>query len=441
MAEIAAFRGILYDPTKVAPERVLAPPYDVISDEERARLAAQDAHNCVRLILPKDQAGGDSEDKYAEAARTLSTWLADGTLRRDERPALYRYQQRFSLEGQSATRSGFICRVRLHAFDEGVILRHERTLAGPKADRLKLKRACMAHLSQVFGLYSDPSRRTDELFAAVEREAPALSGTTSDGVEQRLWRLTDPATQQQLIALLGDKKIYIADGHHRYETMLALREELRAKSPARDLRSSIEFGTIFLSNMDDPSLLVFPTHRVLHGLPSFDLVQLLERASAFFELERAGVAGPDDTAKVRARLAELGRRGPSFGLLTADSLTYLTLRKDAPLDRIKTLAGPPVLRELDVTILHAVVIEQILGVDRAAQEKQTNLRYLKDTRAALREGAVPGVQAVFLMNPTPVGQVRDVSDAGEVMPQKSTFFYPKLASGLVINPLDAAEQV
>src|SRR5688572_4948491 len=199
MAEIAAFRGILYDRTRVAPSRVLAPPYDVISAEERARLAALDAHNCVRLILPKDAAGGDGDEKYAEAARTLGAWLDEGVLRRDERPALYRYQQRFSLEGQSAVRSGFIGRVRLHRFDEGVILRHERTLAGPKADRLRLKRACMAHLSQVFGLYSDPARRTDEIFAGCEREAPALEGTTTDGVEQRLWRLTDPALQAQVV--------------------------------------------------------------------------------------------------------------------------------------------------------------------------------------------------------------------------------------------------
>jgi uncharacterized protein (DUF1015 family) len=441
MAEIAAFRGILYDTTKVEASRVLAPPYDVLSDADRDKLAALDPHNCVRLILPRDERGGDGEGKYAEAARTLAAWLADGTLRRDARPALYRYHQTFSLEGQSATRRGFICRVRLHRFDEGVILRHERTLAGPKADRLQLKRACMAHLSQVFGLYSDPERRADALFEALERTPPALEGKTGDGVEQRLWRLEDPAAHAEAARLLSDKRIYIADGHHRYETMLALRDELRAQHPGRPERSAIDFGTIFLSNLDDPSLLVFPTHRVVHGLPGFDRSTLIERARAFFDISDGGAVGPDDAARTRARLAELGRRGPSFGLLAGGALVYLTLRADAPLDRIAALAGPRVLRELDVTVLHAIVIESILGIDQAAQAKQTNLRYLKDTRAALAAGAEAGVQAVLLMNPTPVAQVRAVSDAGEVMPQKSTFFYPKLASGLVINPIDPAEAV
>ncbi len=329
--------------------------------------------------------------------------------------------------------------MRLHRFDEGVILRHERTLSGPKADRLKLKRATMAHLSQVFGLYSDPARATDEPFLALARERPAIEGQTSDGVEQRLWRLTDPSLQARVVSLLADKKIYIADGHHRYETMLALRDELRAKFPQRPGRSSIEFGTIFLCNMDDSGLRVFPTHRVLHGLVGFDR-KTLDKAAPFFGIEEAGAAGPDDVATVRAQLAERGQHGPTFGLLAGGRLAYLSLRKDAPLQNIRALDGPAVLRELDVSVLHAVVLEVLLGIDRGAQEKQTHLRYVKDTRAALAEAARADTQAVFLMNPTPVAQVRAVSDAGEVMPQKSTFFYPKLASGLVLNPIVPTEE-
>jgi uncharacterized protein (DUF1015 family) len=441
MAEIAAFRGILYDPAKVDPGRVLAPPYDVISNEERERLAALDPHNCVRLILPKDGNGGDGDGKYEEAARTLRAWLADGTMRRDERPALYRYHQTFSHEGQSATRRGFICRIRLHHFDEGVILRHERTLAGPKADRLSLKRAACAHLSQVFGLYSDPHREVEHSFAAVEQTKPFLEGKTSDGVEQKLWRLEDAAAHARIISLIADKKVYIADGHHRYETMLALRDELHAKHPERPYRSSVDYGTIFLSNLDDPSLLVFPTHRVLYGLTGFSQRKLLDDAAPFFMIAAGGEVGPDDAPRVRAELAERGRRTPSFGLLTGRTLVYLTLRPDAPLGKMPGLEGPAVLRQLDVTVLHAVIIEALLGVDRTAQANQTNLRYLKDTRAALAAGAEADVQAVFLMNPTPVAQVKAVSDAGEVMPQKSTFFYPKLASGMVLNPIDPAEVV
>jgi uncharacterized protein (DUF1015 family) len=433
MAEIAPFRGILYTTKAGAPEKLLAPPYDVISPEERARLAALDPHNSVRLILPE----GAGDEKYAAAARDLQAWLHDGIMARAAAPALYRYHQTFTAEGRTATRRGFICRIRLARFEERIVLPHERTLAGPKADRLKLKRATRAHLSQVFGLYSDPERKSDEPFAAVEEEAPFLHGTTSDGVEQKLWRLTDAAAQQRVVELLANEKIYIADGHHRYETMLALRDELRAEAHGNP-RSSVEYGTIFLANMDDPGLLVFPTHRVVHGLPSFDRASLIEKSRAFFDVTEAPLA---DAATVRRTLAEHGLGGPTFAVATGDSLAYLTLKKNVSLDGIPSLQGPAVLRTLDVTLLHALVIEAILGIDRAAQEKQTNLRYVKDTAAALADAKSPDVQAVFLMNPTPVAHVKAVADAGEVMPQKSTFFYPKLASGLVINPIIPSENV
>jgi uncharacterized protein (DUF1015 family) len=433
MAEIAPFRGILYDPSRAgAPAKLLAPPYDVISPEERARLAALDPHNSVRLILPE----GEGDTKYAHAAQLLKAWLDEGVLRRDLEPALYRYHQTFTAEGQSTTRKGFICRIRLHKFSEGVVLPHERTLAGPKADRLKLKRATRCHLSQVFGLYSDPNRSTDVPFETVERQPPALEGTTSDGVTQKLWRLTDAAAQREVMRLLADKKVYIADGHHRYETMLALRDELRGE--ARSPRSSVEYGTIFLANMDDPGLLVFPTHRVVHGLAAFDPRAVLAQARTFFTVEEASAG---DAATVRRVLAEKGQVAPTFAMCNGSFLAYLTLRKDVDLEQVPSLKGPAVLRRLDVTLLHALMIEQILGIDRAAQEKQTNLRYLKDTQAALDEARAPDVQAVFIMNPTKVHEVRDVADAGEVMPQKSTFFYPKLASGLVLNPIIPSEEV
>jgi uncharacterized protein (DUF1015 family) len=435
MAEIAAFRGILYSPEAGQAGKLLAPPYDVISPSERAQLAALDPHNCVRLILPEPKPADDGDEKYAHAARDLRAWLASGILVRDHDPALYRYHQTFTAEGRTATRTGFICRIRLHKFSEGVVLPHERTLAGPKADRLKLKRATRAHLSQVFGLYPDPERKSDEPFAQLVETPPLLDGVTSDGVRQQLWRLTDAAMQQKVAALLADKKVYIADGHHRYETMLALRDELRAESGGNP-RSSIEYGTIFLANMDDPGLLVFPTHRVVHGLKDFDRAAVLGKAREFFEVEEAAVS---DAPSLRAKLAQKGLSAPSFAMVTGDRIAFLSLRKDVDLERVPSLRGPAVVRTLDVTLLHALLIEGILGIDREAQAAQTNLRYLKDTGAALSEAKT--AQAVFVMNPTKVHEVKAVADAGEVMPQKSTFFYPKLASGLVLNPLDPAELV
>jgi uncharacterized protein (DUF1015 family) len=434
MAEIAAFRGILYTPKAGQPDKLLAPPYDVISAEERGRLAALDPHNCVRLILPE----GAGDEKYGHAARDLAEWLRQGILARDAEPALYRYHQTFTAEGRTATRKGFICRIRLARFAERIVLPHERTLAGPKADRLKLKRATRAHLSQVFGLYGDRDRKSDAPFAAVEKQAPALAGKTSDGVELKLWRLTDPAAQAEVARLLADQKIYIADGHHRYETMLALRDELRAEA-AGNPRSSVEYGTIFLANMDDPGLLVFPTHRVVQGLPTFDLPSLLERARRWFEVAELHVDGVE---AVRSELQQRGRARPTFALATGDGkICYLSLLRDANLEAVPSLQGPAVLRTLDVTLLHALVLEELLGIDRAAQEHETHLRYVKDTGAALALAKEATVQAVFLMNPTPVEHVKAVADAGEVMPQKSTFFYPKLASGIVINPILPSEEV
>src|SRR6185369_6392693 len=196
MADISPFRGILYTKKAGAAEKLLAPPYDVISDEERAKLAALDPHNCVRLILPE----GNGDEKYANAARDLNEWLREGVMARDTAPALYRYHQTFTAEGITTTRKGFICRIRLVRFEERIVLPHERTLAGPKADRLKLKRATRTHLSQVFGLYRDAEGAADRAFAAVEQEPPALHGRTSDGVEHRLWRLTDRAALAQVMA-------------------------------------------------------------------------------------------------------------------------------------------------------------------------------------------------------------------------------------------------
>jgi uncharacterized protein (DUF1015 family) len=443
MAEIAPFRGILYKPGPTASNDVsalIAPPYDVISERERKELAARSPHNSVQLILPQDRPGRGTDDRYQVAAETLRDFLHTGVMARDEQPALYRYHQIFTPPGEASAppvvRRGFICRVRLHRFSEGIILPHERTLAGPKADRLKLKRATRTHLSQVFGLYDDPQREADAAFEELEREEPALQGKTSDGVTHRLWRLTDPAAVAAVQRVLAGRSIYIADGHHRYETMLALRDELRREPGYCGENSAVEYGSIFLCNVADPGLLVFPTHRVLHSLPGFSLDALLAKLAAHFRIEEA--APPASGAEVRRELQQRGAGGPSFLVVSGGRAVYLTLRPGADLS---VLSGPAVLRTLDVTLLHALVLEQALGIDRAAQEAQTYLRYIKDNEQALQAARAPDVQAVFLMNPTPVAQVMACSDAGEVMPQKSTYFYPKIASGLVLNPLDPAESV
>ena len=424
MAEVLPVRGLLYDPARAGPlDALVAPPYDVVSEAERTALAARSPYNIVRVDLPR----GDPDRKYEDAARELRRWVDEGILRRDASPAFYRYHQMFSAGGREHTRKGFICRIRLRRFEEGVVLPHERTLSGPRLDRLALARACRTHLSQVFGLYSDPAGSIDAELAALEGRAPELEARLGDGVVHRLWRLTDSAAHGRIAAAMADRKVYIADGHHRYETMLALRDELRPR--ARSPRSSIEFGSMFLTSMDDPGLIILPTHRVVHGLQGFELPRFVDRLRSRFEVRELP---PSSAGALRAP----PERGEGSYLLASQGRFFsLTLRQGEE----TAVPAPEPLRRLDVPILHALILEEILGIDRAAQERQANLRYLKDFQAALEESRHPDVQAVFLLNPTRIEQLKTVADAGEVMPQKSTFFFPKLASGLVLDRLDPLE--
>jgi uncharacterized protein (DUF1015 family) len=436
--EIALIKGILYDPQKVKIDHVIAPPYDVISPAERDALEALDPHNCVRLILPR----GEDDEKYAGAARALEAWLAEGVLKRDARSAIYRYHQVFQLAelgGRKFTRRGLIAAVRLHAYDEKVVLPHERTMRGPKLDRLKLMRACQAHFSQIFALYRDPSMATDQAFAGVEMRAPDLAGATADGTLHKLWRVTDRETISQVGRLLAPMKAYIADGHHRYETMLALRDELRAAhGNAMGPRAAPEYATFFLTNMADPGLVVLPTHRLVHSLPAFDHQALLARAAEFFRLTTVeGGARPETAAVLKQALHDAGRLHPTVALVVPGEANawLLSLQTDPRLPVIKAL------QLLDVSLLHGVILERYLGIDREAQEAQRNLTYVKDTADALGRVARGEAQAGFIMNPTRVDQVLDVADHGGTMPQKSTFFYPKIASGLVIVPIPVDEDL
>ena len=423
MADIAPFHGILYEPQKAGPlDALIAPPYDVISPAERERLAAASPHAFVRVDLPQ----GD----YAGAARTLRAWLAEGTLVRDAQPALYRAHQIFQHEGKEHTRKGFICALRLRRFEERVVLPHERTLAAAKADRLALARACGAHLSQVFGLYADPEGLAERHFSAVDARPPQLEGRTPDGTLHRLWRLTDPGAHARIAGALAGKPVIIADGHHRYETMLALRDELRADAPNGPTIPSLEYGSFFLARLEDPGLVVWPTHRAVSGI-QLDLAALLRQAEPHFSHEELPPALT--AAEARARLAQAGAQGPAFVLASGRRLVILMLRDGAGID------GPPQLRRLDVAVLHGLVLEKLLGIDPRAQEQKETVRYLKDAQAALDEARSGVAQAVFLLNPTPVESLRAVAEAGLVMPQKSTFFFPKLASGLVLARFSATE--
>jgi uncharacterized protein (DUF1015 family) len=449
MAEIAPLTPLRYDLSRLTGGlgAVVAPPYDVISPAQRAELAARDPHNVVRLILPE----GEGDTKYANAAELLGRWRSDGVLVRDPEPAFYRYDQTFRAPGQApgATpirRRGFLALVRLVPFSARIVLPHERTLSGPKEDRLKLFRATRTNLSPGFMLYRDPRGELDAPLDAAEAVAEF---STPDGVHHALSRVTGRDAVRAIVEGVARSTLLIADGHHRYETALRYSQEAAAAAgePADggvgENRSTGEhrYFMTFLVNGDDPNLVVFPTHRHVHSLTSFSFDELTSRAKTVFAVE-ALAAGIGADAILDA-LRQAGARGPSVAVATGDGrVAIMTLRADADLDAHPTLGRQPaVLRRADVTVLHAGILENLLGITPEAQAAKTNLWYQQDAGESLRELRGGRGQALFLMNASPVAQVREVAEAGEVMPQKSTFFYPKVATGLAIHTLEPGRRV
>jgi len=430
MAQIAPFRALRYDLGRAGdPSRLLAPPYDVIQPADQEALEANSAHNVVRLILPR----GEGDERYARAASDLARWVAEGVLRRDARPALYRVHTDFVVGARAYTRRGVLARIRLHRYEDGVVLPHERTLSGPKADRLKLKRACRVHLSPIFALYDDPRGRVDEALRRAEGAAPDLDAQTPDGLSHRLWRVEDPQAIRSVVGALDPSRLAIADGHHRYETMLALRDEIRAAEPGA--KSSVDFGLAYLASAGDEGLVVRPTHRLLHSLPRLDVPALVAAAPAHFAVEAQPLG---EAAQLEAELARRGAGGPTLALLAARdaSVHFLTVRADADLSVI-----PVPLRALETALLERLVLRGLLGLTPESITRQENLLYVHDTSEALAKVRAGEVQAALFVNPTPVGQILAIAGAGESMPQKSTFFHPKVPTGLVLNPIDPGEDV
>jgi uncharacterized protein (DUF1015 family) len=393
----------------------------------------------VRLILPE----GEGDAKYAHAASVLAAWQAAGVLFRDPEPAFYTYDQTFlPPEGgtKAITRRGFLAGVRLVPFSERVVLPHERTLSGPKEDRLKLFRATRTNLSPGFMLYRDPGGALD---GPLDTGEIVTEFSTADGIHHVLAKVADEDALRAVVEGVRRSTLLIADGHHRYETALRYSQEVDAslKAPAPPLAEHRYFMT-FLANGDDPNLVVFPTHRHVHSLATFSFDELLRRAAEVFEVQPLDRGA--DAPRVMSALQAARRPGrPSFVAAAGDGRVALfTLRTDVDLAGHPELGKrPEVLRKTDVAVLHDGVLEHILGITPEAQAQKTNIWYPQDARAALAELRGGKGQALFLMNATPVADVRRVAEAGEVMPQKSTFFYPKVLTGLAIHTLQPEREV
>ena len=439
MAEIAPLTPLRYDLSRLSPSGlagVVAPPYDVIDEAFRAELAARDPHNIVQIDLPS----GGAEERYGHARTLLAAWREKGILVRDPEPAFYRYDQTFVPPGggKAITRRGFFGLVRLHPFSDRVILPHERTLSGPKEDRYKLTRATGAQLSPGFMLYRDPA---GELDAPLETGAVLSEFSTGDGVHHVLSKVTATDALVAIVDGLRKSTLLIADGHHRYETAVRMRDELDAENPGAKERAEHRYFMTFLANGDDPKLVVFPTHRHVHSLPRADFAELVTKAKALFVVEeRSATASGEALGKW---LDETPAGTPAYVVAAPDGrAARLVLRGDVDLSSHPNLGQVhAALRGTDVAVLHFAVLEAILGISQEAQAKKTNIWYPQDAVAAQKDLAAGKGQLLFLMKGTPVADVRRVAEAGEVMPQKSTFFYPKVLTGLLLHTLDPSRVV
>ena len=446
MAEIVPFRAIRYAASRGrALAEVIAPPYDLVSPAQREELLARSPENIIHVTLGQDRPGdGPTANRYQRAAEHWASWLARGVLQRDPRPALYALEQSFvAPDGRNLRRRGFMAAVRLHEFAEGIVIPHAKTLVAPRADRLEVIKSVKANLSAVCGLYRDPSGGSGPALDAASVGEPIAETDSDDGVHHRLWRCEGVAEIAALQRLLEGERILLADGHHRYETALAYRRLLEARTPGLPEHGGHHFVLMFLCPLSDPGLFLFATHRLVSGLQGFELQPFLERLGRYFHVETLAedVRRPTGRAWAISKLGEHAGKSTTFVVLSAEDgrARVATLRDEVDLSAAG-LPGNQMLAALDVTVLHSIVLQHLLGISEGAQERQEHLTYVHDSGEAVNRVLSGEHQLGFLLNPTPMWQVEAVGESGETMPQKSTLFHPRLPTGLVMREIDPHER-
>ena len=418
MAVVKPFAALRYRfDAQRAPEDVCCPPYDIISEEERGFWEARSPENIIFIEKPT------GDNPYAQAAALLEEWRARQALARDAKPAFFIYAQDYQTpEGEALSIVGLFGLTRIEEYENGVVLPHENTLSGAKTDRHNLLRATNCQVSPIYCLYEDPTRRIASVIAEKCGQPPQLHFTMPDGVTHRFWVVDDPNDLASISSGFDGRQLFIADGHHRYETSLRVRNEMRAEMQA-DVATELpcDYVMMVLTDMSCPGLRVFPTHRVIRGLDGVDANALLKKIEQWFDIAPL----PDDNAPLAAG---------TLGFLTADDAWLLSLRdknavRNALPERAASYCG------LDVTLLHTLILEPLLGIDAANMARGENLSYTRSRSEAAAQVREKNAQFAFLLPPTRVDQIRDVSLDGEKMPQKSTYFYPKLITGLAMHEL------
>lgn len=442
MPIIAPFAGLRYNLDAVGSlSDVIAPPYDVIDPALQDELYRKHPANVVRVILNRPEAGDDEDSKYARAAEFFRKWQEEGILKRDPQPAFYVYNQQFEHDGQTILRRGFMARVRLQKFGEGNIYPHEETLPKAKVDRLKLTKACQTNCSQIFGLYPDPANEAQELLERAAQSVEPLRATDHLGVEHTMWVITDPEVVSRVSEILKDKPMFVADGHHRYETACNYRDYLIEQQGALPEDHPANFVMTQLVSMNDPGMIVLPTHRLLRGTERFTSDELISRLSSSFNCQKLG-SGIEAASACWQRMESENRQGLMALFATGDSQWVICDAEAGASEAMQQLAAEhsQQWRDLGVSLLHRLVIDKLLGA--AGHPKPTYVHQVQEVIDALRgeatlsenESDEPFSLAALVM-PARLSDVEAISLHKERMPAKSTYFYPKLLSGMVFHTL------
>ncbi|MFZ2446118.1 MAG: DUF1015 domain-containing protein [Syntrophobacteraceae bacterium] len=446
MAEIAPFRGLRYN-QEIIPDlaEVVIPPYDVISPEEQAAFHNRNPYNMIRLELGASNPGDTAENNaHSRAAAFMKQWEHQRILVRNPKPTIYHYELDYANgHGPRMTRKGFICVLRLEEFSRGGVRPHEKTFQAIKDERLSLMLASNANLSPVFALYSDPGETVQAALASGAKAPPAISFTDHANRTHRVWLVTEREVLNEVRKLMEDKAIFIADGHHRYETALNFRNVMRARHGSDNPEATCEYIMMYLSDMDQGGLTILPTHRLLRNLGKWGLGEFMERSAALFDVQRFESANGCELKWKSAIEAGGGREDITIGFYCEEAgcVYVLTAKRNEVSSRLEQKGIPAPLRSLDVVVLDQIVLRDLLGLSDEFLGSEHNISFMHNFSEAL--GAVKSgkFDAGFFINPTRIGQVRDVATAGLIMPHKSTYFYPKVISGLVINPLSPNEDI
>jgi uncharacterized protein (DUF1015 family) len=441
MAFILPFRGVIYNQQKAGGiSSLTCPPYDVITPAGQQELYRSNEHNIVRLEYGfESPADTDKDNRYTRAAQTMNEWMSKGILVQDRDPSLYVYELEYASPVGTKKLRGMICLVRIEDYASGIVKPHETTLSGPKTDRLNLLRTCRAAFSQIFALYSDPAGTATAPLAAVSGK-PSLEVRGADGVMHRIWPLTDRQAIESICRSLDNTQLYIADGHHRYDTAINYRNERRQTQGTGSQNDGCNYTAMFLARLEDPGITILPAHRTLFNLASFNAGTFERELNRYFNIERIDFTKTSEHKDLRTVMDTMAHRADHahvFGMRVRGEHSYylLTLRSEADLDALLPDKSPA-YRRLDVSILHHLIIDKLLGIRMDTHKLGLNIEYNKEAAEADKRIHDGAAEIAFFMNPTKVQEVKDIASAGERMPQKATYFFPKLLTGLVMHKID-----